>query len=329
MRHLIWIIALMMFMTACGSESYKTEKMKTEKIVTNSFTKIKSLENAALVLESEIEKIPFFKAQNIIKLKENEYLIAVNSGGVHGPQDFNYIICSPNYQTCIVSSPDDRAVTKCLRLESFQQKYYFTFGYESFEGSQDSKKWYIEADMTTGKTKQIKKIAIPAQANQIDLHYSDLCKSDKKSDRMTITEDEIANKTGIKKHPSQQGEGWSSDSMVYAISSGEKIIVARKNSSGDSDINSSSYDLIAVFEKDSWRKIWEISTQVDDFMVLGSMMFLQNEGFRDLTTGKPVSDFKKVRDIGCLDGLFFMFAEKDGKPKLFVLNIDKIDELKN
>lgn len=35
--------------------------------------------------------------------------------------------------------------------------------------------------MTTGKTKQIKKIEIPALAKQIDLHYSDLDKSDKKN----------------------------------------------------------------------------------------------------------------------------------------------------
>lgn len=138
---------------------------------------------------------------------------------------------------------------------------------------------------------------------------------------MTITE---------KKHPSKEGDGWMSFSEVYAIINGNNIIVARDNNSSGSDPPVSYwFDLIAVFEKDSWRKIWEISTKVDNFMVLGSIIFIRNEGFRDLTTGKPVSDFKKVREIGCLDDLFFMFAQKDGKPKIVVLNIKKIEDLKN
>lgn len=121
MKQLVWIPLVMILLTACGSKSYKTDKMITEKTVTNSVTKIKSLDNAALVLESEIEKIPFFQEKNIIKLEEDVFLIAVHSGGVHGSHDFNYIVCIPNYQTCLVSSPDNRAVTKCLKLESFNK----------------------------------------------------------------------------------------------------------------------------------------------------------------------------------------------------------------
>lgn len=263
-------------------------------------------------------------------LKTGIYLITTNSGGVHGPDSFYYYICNLKGKTCTIKSPGERGNAECSKLQNLEEKYYFTFNYQEFMGGENYKEitQAFEADVSTGITKEIKLNEIPSNAMDVQPKDNDDYNSNNTSNANTtyVQEDEIAKRTGIVAHPSKDLGGGGFYSRVTGIISGNYVVVSRSNEIAGSDTNDCSYDLFAVFEKNTWKKLWE-RNNLHFFELIGPYVFMG--GILDIATGKEVTPYFSALPIGQINDMLFMFAERDKRPKIVVLNMKKIDELKN
>lgn len=301
--------------------------------ITDGTSKVTKLElgNDVVLYEADRSENNF-KEKKLSMIKTGIYLITTNSGGVHGSHSFYYYICNLKGKTCTVKSPGERGNAEYSKLQNLKDRYYFTFNYKEFMGGENYKEFTkaFEADVSTGITKEIKLNEIPSGAMDVqpieEENREFLQNAFPKGD---FYEDEIAKKTGIVAHPSKDdGYGCGSDSDVSGVIAGDYIIVTRFNCFSGPDTTSCSYDLFAVFEKKTWKKIWETGG-CESYRVIGSLVFVESGDILNIATGKKATPYSNIKLIGQINDMLFMFAKKDDKPKTVVLNLKKSDELKN
>lgn len=304
--------------------------------ITDGTSKVTQLElgNDVVLYEADCSESNF-KEKKLSMIKTGIYLITTNSGGVHGPHSFYYYVFNLKGKTCTVKSPGERGNTEYSKLQNLKEKYYFTFNYEEFMGGDNYKEFTkaFEADVSTGITKEIKLNEIPGNALDVQPAYmgddQNYQTSTSEPKIVEVKEDEIAKKTGITAQPGvKYFEGGSSTSNVYGWISGDYIIVTRYNCSTGSDLTNCSYDLFAVFEKKTWKKIWETGG-CESYRVIGSLIFVEHGNILNIATGKNATPYSNIKLIDQMNDMLFMFASRDNKPKIVVLNLKKIDELKN
>lgn len=332
MRKLLLIMVVLSFIlpASCGKETRikKVVKPINERTI-NSKTDV--FKNEAVICEVNAEKVAVTISNTVSILKPGAYLVTSYQGGVHGWLDISYILFDQSGGLCTFNSPDKDGRTGYSKIQNFNEKYYFTFNYKEFMGGENYKEFTkaFEADVSTGMTKEINLNEIPGNALVIQPLEDDGNNYDTGtswSKTTYVQEDEIAKKTGIVAHPSKDYEGGGFYSQVTGIISGNYVVVSRSNEIASSDTNKRSYDLFAVFEKKTWKKIWE-RKNVYFYSLIGPFVFMG--GILDIATGKEVTPYSGALPIGKINDMLFMFASRDNKPKIVVLNLKKIDQLKS
>ena len=331
MRKLLLIMVVLSFILP-ASCSKETRIKKDLKPINESTTNPKTdvFKNEAVICEVNAERVAFNRFNTASILKPDVFLITSYQGGVHGEMDISYVIFDQFGRISTFKSPSKDGRSGYSKLQNLNDKYYFTFNYQEFMGGENYKEitQAFEADVSIGITKEIKLNEIPSNAMDVQPKDNDDYNSNNTSNANTtyVQEDEIAKRTGIVAHPSKDLGGGGFYSRVTGIISGNYVVVSRSNEIAGSDTNDCSYDLFAVFEKNTWKKLWE-RNNLHFFELIGPYVFMG--GILDIATGKEVTPYTGASIIGKINDMLFMFAERDKKPKIVVLNMKKLDELKN
>lgn len=323
------VVIASILIVSCDGETLKTKVTKNNAI--DIPTHIPKETNAGSVLFESYIGINGGTC-NLTKLNDGVYLITSYDQAPYQIYGNSYL-CDFE-KVCKIPTAEGSERFGFSKLMNTGSKYYFMFKVFENNKSEEYTEKYVEADLETGLVTSVKKLEIPRDALAIEpipvkdnLHT----KPDEKS-MPALTEDEIASRTGITPKIVQDQGGeikQGLESSVSAIESGDFVIVLRKNITIHDDGQSVDFDIVNAYRRDTWQKLWELDKGCRDFGVFGSLLFIDGGGIIDITSGKSVGGYDRISIVGVDGNKLFMFAQKGGKPKLVVLNIDKIDELKN
>lgn len=321
MRKFVWFVIVAILLASCGVETHKTSEM------TNSMHGIETkqantvIKNGVVFLESDIDAIPFFRDGKVELINDTHYLITVNGGGVHGPDSYEYYFLDIEGSFIHFRHPDINSHDTFSGIKHIGNRFFFDFTSDGV----------MEVDLDKGTSVLANSSAIPSKAVAVTAYNLEFLKDNDRHNLPRVDEAEIVKRTGLKSTPLSTDNGSGTEKSITAIGIvyDNFILVERTNYEGWSDGQRQWCDYLGIFDKSSWKKYWEIKDSFESFFVVGSLVAIEGKGFFNPISGSQVSMYANIKQIATCDGKLFMFAEKDGKPKFVVLNLDRIDELKN
>lgn len=289
--------------------------------------------NSVILYESSIsnyieEKQAIGRMYDIVQIQPMVYLINGFVGDVLREKcNNNYYLVNLKGKACTVYYQMDFARTRlsnsCLRNGS-------QYAFESIEyinGTLQPKVIYI-ADTKTGTTKKSSESVVKNWESLEWSSYDEMSYDilDEAYKRMIDTDEQTISKiTGL---VIDKSESHYNQTHLRAYKSGEIVVATKEKTVADDDFSNTTIEAMVGYNSETSRKIWETTNlRIRNLVFLNHYIVAQGSDIIDGKTGRASSVLKNVTVIDIKDNYCFVLAVHQGKEKILLLDIDKLNKL--